>query len=310
MEATQPVYVYHRSGLGEEGVALLPSVYSIGQTQLSFYQVGNGANGTTLLQRGFLIFRTDTQGSFTISYNGGAPAPLALIPLNIPNVADWKIARFNYNNAPTAGQVIKVQSTQSAFALGYIVGDAPNNDSYGYFSAFGDFEFAGGDTTYMCASSVVLQGGYAKSYTWTYPNSSVVTGPSFITATEEGLYTLEMDQDPNTVIATTYVKRVNAGTVSPAYQMHCSNTTPIPLTVSGTSAPQGTQYQWQYSYDNATWTNINNATSVNYTPPAPTQDIWYRRGMTSNLCGIAYTESVKVCICMVPVNPHLRTQVF
>jgi hypothetical protein len=34
VEASEPVYIYQRTGFGEEGVALLPSVYSISQTQV------------------------------------------------------------------------------------------------------------------------------------------------------------------------------------------------------------------------------------------------------------------------------------
>ena len=301
--ADQPVYVYQRSGYGEEGAALLPSVYAIGQTQMSFYQVG-GTDNTA--QKGFLVFRTGTQSGFTVQYGTASPVPLTLTPLDIPNEADWKIARFDYASPPTGGRIVSIRSTQSAFSLGYITGSTGNN-SYGYFSAFGAFEFPA--VTYMCGSSVTLQGGYAMSYLWTFPDGSTATTSSIV-ATQEGEYTLVMNQDPNTVEAKTTVQKVNAGTISPAEQVICpGDTPPTPqLTVSGASEPPGTTYQWQISHDNVTWTNIPSATSPAYTIPGSlTQTTWYRRGMTSDYCELAYTYAAKVRVssCTLPVNPHL-----
>jgi hypothetical protein len=309
VEAGKPVYVYQRSGYGEEGAALLPSIYAIGQTQMSFYEVsGNVTGGATLVQKGFIVFRDGTESGFTISHGGAAPTALTAQPnfvtYAIPNETNWKVARFDFNPVPAAGQVITVRSTQSAFSLGYITGNEGNNNSFGYFSAFGTFEFPA--TTWMCGSSVTLEGGYARSYLWTFPDGSTATTSS-ITATQEGVYTLVMDQDPNIVTATTTVQRVNAGVINPGEQVICSGDTPAPLSVSGASELTGTQYQWQFSLDNVNWTNIGGATLSGYSPGALTQTTWYRRGMTSDLCAMAYTYGVKVRIssCTLPVNPHL-----
>jgi hypothetical protein len=312
VEADKPVYIYQRSGYGEEGAALLPSVYSIGQTKLSFFQTSGYG---TLVQKGFIIFRDGTQSGFTVKHGSGAATALASQPgftiYPVPNVPEWKVARFDFNAAPSAGQVIRVESAQSAFVLGYITGNITNNDSYGYFSAFGEFQFAGGDTTYMCGSSVTLEGGYARSYLWTYPDGVTTAITSSVTVAEEGKYTLVMDQDPNIVTASTYVKRVNVGTVSPASQQHYTGTIPGQLTVSGASELVGTVYQWQSSTDNVEWTNISGATLAAYAPGALYQTTWYRRGMSSELCGMAYTDGVKITILprLIPVNPHLRTRV-
>jgi hypothetical protein len=256
------------------------------------------------LQKGFIIFRTGTQGSFSISYGPASPVALNLTPLDIPNVDDWKIARFDFQLPPAGGQVVMVESTQSAFSLGYIIGNTTNNDSYGYFSAFGTFEFP--DITWMCGSSVTLQGGYARSYLWTLPDGNTATTPSVV-ASQEGVYTLEMDQDPNIVTATTRVQKFNAGNLSPANQVICTGRTPAALTVSGASELAGVQYQWQRSPDNEAWANIDGATQPTYQPGPLTQTTWYRRGMTSDLCATAYTDGaqVKVSSCTLPVNPHL-----
>ena len=92
--------------------------------------------------------------------------------------------------------------------------------------------------------------------------------------------------------------------------MICTGETPAVqlLTVSGASELPGTQYRWQISHDNATWTDISGATASTYTiPGALTRTTWYRRGMTSDYCAMAYTYAVKVRIssCVLPVNPHL-----
>jgi hypothetical protein len=310
VEATQPVYLYHFSGYGEDGAALIPSVYAIGQTQVNFFQVA-----VSEVQKGFLLFRTGTENSFTISYGSVVDAPLPLTPIAVPKESEWKVARFDLPASPTAGQVMTIKSSASSFVFGYITGNITNNDSYGYFSDFGTFEFP--DTTYMCENSVTLQGGYALSHLWTYPNGVTTSTATSITVTQEGLYTLEMNQDPNIVVATTYVKKINAGTVSPASQFVCEGNQPATLTVAGASDVVVAPFQWQSSTDNLTWTNINGATAATYNPGilnAPsgvTESIYYRRGATSNYCGTVYSNAaeVKVSPCAVIVNPHLRTGV-
>jgi hypothetical protein len=163
-------------------------------------------NGNPSVQKGFIIFRTGTESGLSISYGGATPTALTaqsgFTIYSIPKEANWKIARFDFTKAPVGGQVVKIESTQSAFALGYITGHTQNNDCYAYFSAYG-FELP--DTTWMCGSSVTLEGGYAMSYLWTFPDNSTATTPS-ITATQEGVYTLKMYQDSNEVTASTYVR--------------------------------------------------------------------------------------------------------
>jgi hypothetical protein len=312
VEASQPVYLYHRTGYAEEGAALIPSVYAIGQTQLSFLQVAGQD-----VQKGFLFFRTGAEGGFTISYGSVANEPMDLTGTidDVPNEPDWKVSRFNLPGAAT-GLVVTIKSSQSPFSFGYITGGTSNNNSYGYFSAFGTFEFP--DTTYMCGNSVTLQGGYALSYLWTYPDGVTTAITPSITVTQEGFYTLEMNQDPNLLVATTYVKKVNAGTVSPASQFVCEGNQPATLTVAEPAdGLSGAPFQWQSSTDGTTWTNITGATAATYSPGilnAPsgiTQSIYYRRGATSSYCGIAYSNAVEVKVspCAVIVNPHLRTRV-
>jgi hypothetical protein len=294
-EAEQPFYVYHRSGYGEEGASLLPSLYAIGQKQLSYYQISGVS-----IQKGFLVFRSGTQGGFRISYGTVNNAVLNVnAPYEVPNMPDWKVARFDLPSNAN-GRVVTIRNEQSPFAFGYITGEVTNNDSYGYFSAY-SFELP--DTTYMCTTnpSVTLEGGYAMSHTWTY-NGSVISTNQNITVTQEGEYTLEMNQDPTIVTVTTFVKMINAGTICPDTVI-CTGTNAL-LSVSGAS---GDKFQWQSSPNNATWADIAGATSPTYTTGALTQPIWYRRKTGANDCQMLESGSVRVGIspCVLPVNPHL-----
>jgi hypothetical protein len=303
VKASAPVYLYQRTGFGEEGAALLPSFYAIGQTELSFHQAdpGSAVDNNGPIQRGFLIFRDGAESGFTISYGiGGTFSPLSLTPLDIPNNADWKIARFNLNNAPSGGQVVRLRNTQSAFAVGYITGHQRSDNCYGYYTAF-SFELP--DTTYMCTTnpSVTLKGAYAMSYEWRY-NGSVISTSQSVTVTQEGEYTLVMNQDPTIVTLTTFVSMINAGTICPDTVI-CTGTSAL-LNVSGAS---GDTFQWQVSSANATWANIAGATSPTYTTGALTQPAWYRRKTGANDCQMLESGSTRVGIssCTLPVNPHL-----
>jgi hypothetical protein len=250
---------------------------------MSFYQIDvQPRSGSTKVQKGFLIFRDGTESGFTVTHGAGATATAT--PLKdqpnftvhaIPNVPEWKIARFDFNAAPSGGQIITVQSTQSAFSLGYIGGHSFNNNCYGYFSAF-SFDLP--DTTHMCtgAPSVTLEGGYAKSHEWKYQGAVIGTNEN-ITVSQEGEYTLKRNQDPTIVTVTTFVRMIRAGAISP---------------------------------DSQTWTDIPGATSPAYTPAPPAQTTYYRRGTTANRCTMIYSESMKIRTVprTVPVNPHLRSR--
>jgi hypothetical protein len=296
VESNHPVYLYHRSGYGEEGAALLPSLYAIGQKQLSYYQVSGVS-----VQKGFAIFKAGMQSGFKISYGSTSNVTLNVgTPVTMPAMPDWVVGRFDLPSAAN-GRVVTIRNDLSPFAFGYITGDVPNNDSYGYFSAFG-FELP--DTTYMCtnAASVTLEGGYAMAYEWSY-NGAPIENAQNITVSQEGEYTLKMNQDPTIVTVTTFVRMVNGGTICPD-TIICTGTAPN-LSVAGAS---GDRFQWQTRSDvNAQWTDIAGATSPTYTPGPLTAATYFRRGTTANECTMEYSGGmeVKISPCVLPVNPHL-----
>jgi hypothetical protein len=207
VEANNPIYCYQRTGYNEQGAALIPSMYSIAENKISYFQI------TAEYERAFVVFKTGTQSNFKISYGATKNATLSVgTVINIPGITEWECARFDL---PTAAnnQVVTIENLQSAFSLGYISANSSSAvmTSYGYLSGFGDFKFPN-KTIYKCSgSSVTLTGGYAANYKWTYPDGTVSAGTalSSITATQPGRYILEMDQgSASTLKDTCYVNNI------------------------------------------------------------------------------------------------------
>ena len=215
VDATEPVYCYqHTATGGELGGAILPSMYSISQQQISFYQSNAAAAGNNI----FMVFREGTDTCFTISYDGGpdvkfAAAGLTITPLDIPSSVSngWKYANVVLDNA-NDNRMATIKNEESTFSLGYFNGPGPTA-GFGYLSGFGAFQFDP-DTFWRCADNprpVSLVGGYAKDYLWEfYPDTGYTTPtqtwttPS-IRAREKGMYVLTMDQDPRILKDTVWV---------------------------------------------------------------------------------------------------------
>jgi len=96
----------------------------------------------------------------------------------------------------------------------------------------------------------------------------------------------------NSATVTVYAP-LTPGTIS-SDQTICSGAIPAQLTGSSPTGGVGNYtYQWQQQANcTGAWTNISGATSANYSPPALTQNTCYRRMVTDNLCGIAYSMTV------------------
>jgi hypothetical protein len=118
-----------------------------------------------------------------------------------------------------------------------------------------------------------------------------------------------MDQDPNEVTATTYVRKVRAGAIGTS-QIICTGTPADPLTETG-PATGAHDYQWQSSPDNAAWADIDGATSPAYSPGVLTATTYFRRAAINASCGRANSDPVCITVspCVAPVNPHLRARV-
>lgn len=112
-----------------------------------------------------------------------------------------------------------------------------------------------------------------------------------------GLYTAsDINNVPNTPYEQAgYFRDVVFSLFSPGSigyaQSICYNTVPEPLVqISNPSGGSGTYYfQWQQSSDNLVWSDIPNATSPGYSPPALTENRYYRRSVTSG--GVSASSS-------------------
>ncbi|MDR1645535.1 MAG: hypothetical protein LBS05_06920, partial [Tannerellaceae bacterium] len=105
-------------------------------------------------------------------------------------------------------------------------------------------------------------------------------------------------------ILITVLPNLTAGAIGSA-QSICYNTAPVAFTQ--TTAPAGGTgtytYQWQYSTDNSTWTDISGATAVTYTSGNLTANRYFRRAVTSGTCTTVYSASVLITVNALPAAP-------
>ena len=102
---------------------------------------------------------------------------------------------------------------------------------------------------------------------------------------------------------------INAGSIT-GNQTLCEGGNPnnLSTTVSGSAFSNALTYQWQYSNNNATWTNIAGATGLSYDPPAGlTQTRYYRRRLTDGCSFTGYTNTVTVTINTNSTAPTIAT---
>ncbi len=90
---------------------------------------------------------------------------------------------------------------------------------------------------------------------------------------------------------------LDAGSIG-SDQSICYNTAPAQLTeLTPPTGGTGTfTYQWQSSSDNNHWTNIPGATLSVYSPPALTQNTYFRRTVTSNFYTPVQSTSVLITV--------------
>lgn len=85
----------------------------------------------------------------------------------------------------------------------------------------------------------------------------------------------------------------------------CINTPAAPITGSVPSGGNNAYaYQWQSSFDGITWTNIDTATSQNFSPGVLTQTTRYRRLVNTNLCNGPQASTSNII--QITVNPDAR----
>lgn len=98
---------------------------------------------------------------------------------------------------------------------------------------------------------------------------------------------------------------LNGGTIA-GTQTICAGGNPTTLSSSsaasgGTLAYTGTTYQWQFSNNNTTWTNIGGATASTYNPPSGlTQIRYYRRRIVDACNTTSYSSTATISVNPLP----------
>ena len=212
-KSDKPVYCFHHSGVGREpGASILPSMSAIGQQKISFFLFG--ATDGFSNNYGFLIFRENTENSFTIEYDGNK-YPLSVTANPIPNMSEWVWGKVEFPPEAEDKPII-IQNNASNFSLGYFGYMRNGFANYGYLTAFGYFSFPY-DVVYKCADeTTTLDGGYANNYKWEYSATSdsgpfevlSETGSSLI-ASKEGYYKLTMNQNPEIISDIVCVRNID-----------------------------------------------------------------------------------------------------
>jgi hypothetical protein len=138
-----------------------------------------------------------------------------------------------------------------------------------------------------------VPGGVQSSY---QPGSLNATASYEITVTSGTCGTATSNQQTITVPGP-----LEEATITEAQDI-CYNSTPRLLTGPDATGGDNTYtYQWQSGNDNHTWINISGAIQESYQPGNLLTDTFYRRSVTSQLCGSAYSNSLKITV-GTPVN--------
>ena len=85
-------------------------------------------------------------------------------------------------------------------------------------------------------------------------------------------------------------------------QTICFNSVPQILTGNNATGGDDTySYQWQSSHDNQTWVDISGAVGLSFQSGSLMTDTFYRRTVSSFLCGTANSNGIKITV-GTPVN--------
>ncbi|MDD2792542.1 MAG: hypothetical protein PHD73_05130, partial [Sediminibacterium sp.] len=162
--------------------------------------------------------------------------------------------------------------------------------------------------TYQFVSDWAITGGYVTdvgagyvTVYWTGSSGSFgaiyALGDAYGTSIAELYVTLSSPTPP-----------LSGGSISGFSSSVCYGQTPSTITASaasGGSCGGSYSYQWQYSYDNATWNNLSGAYSQNCDPGVLYQGTYFRRSASCN-GSVAYTDVAFISVTNVPGAPSIQ----
>lgn len=180
----------------------------------------------------------------------------------------------------------------------------------------------------ICQGGVPIQitgstpGGGNGSYTYVWQSS--LNNSSWTTISTGTA--IHFTPDPLNV--NTYFRRlVNSGACSQPSNSHAVTVNPglgaitvgasqticlanLPSQLTGTLPTGGSgvySYQWQSSTDNVTWTDVIGANGQNFSPPAPSGNIYYRRLVSSGACTNVAGNIVSLTVVLIPSNNTIQS---
>jgi PKD repeat protein len=157
------------------------------------------------------------------------------------------------------------------------------------------FSIGGGNGSYTYQWQSSTNGGT----TWTTIGGAVGSiyspGPLSATTSYRRIVNSRNCRDTSAPITVT-IQGTLTNTGISAAQTICSGTRPATLEGQQPSGGSGSYlYSWESSTDGSTWTTIADATSKDYSPPALTASIFYRRKVSSGECSI-YSSPVSITV--------------
>lgn len=186
----------------------------------------------------------------------------------------------------------------------------------------------------ILTSQTICQGGVPSTITGNIPGGGTgIFTYQWEFSTNQTTWTVlngatGQDHTPGPLNAMSYFRRiVNSGPCSAASNLHtvvvnpglgtitvgsdqtiCLGNGVTQLTGTLPTGGSGTYiYQWQSSTDNSIWTNISQATNLNYQPSSPIGNIYFRRLVSSGACTNVAGNIVTITVVFTPSNNTIQS---
>ena len=168
IRSSQPVYVYHLSGIGcEYGSAILPPLVCTGSLAVTY------TKSVDRLLYVNVIVKNGGQGSFKVNNNKTVITADKFAP--VPGTSNlWQYATILLPGSYRVDSTISITNSLTFFHLGILLGSEREGTSYGFFSSFNN-NYANASTLdpLVCAGGsiqLLADSLLTATYQWTGPN--------------------------------------------------------------------------------------------------------------------------------------------
>ncbi len=184
LESDQPILVYHMTGWGQVGGAVIPPIECTGSNIIAFTRSEDDDSDFGII----VITQAGNEGNFSI--DGNTNWLQASDFQDVPGTSGaWKVSNKDLSDYIIENNNYSIENSSGLFHLGTITG-ASNSCRYGFFSNFATLNI-GPDQTYCKGDTVLLDAGPGQdSYAWykyTAP-TTVIGTESSIEVSDTGKY--------------------------------------------------------------------------------------------------------------------------